>query len=72
MTTITIPVDPDVARIYENAAPGDIKKLQLLTTLWLRWLSSKPDLKKIMDDISDNATARGLTEDKLEDLLKSL
>lgn len=72
MTTITIPVDPDVARIYENAEQSDIRKLQLLTTLWLRWLSSKPDLKKIMDDISDNAEARGLTEDKLEDLLKSL
>jgi hypothetical protein len=71
MTTITIPVDLDVARIDENADQSDIRKLQLLTTLWLR-LSSKPGLKKIMDDISDNATARGLAEDKLEDLLKSL
>ncbi|NOX62309.1 MAG: hypothetical protein GXP42_10265 [Chloroflexi bacterium] len=69
-TTITIPLDTEVASLYVNA-PGDVqKKVQLLLRLWLRDLVMPTrSLPEIMDEISEKAQNRGLTPDILESLL---
>lgn len=70
IATITIPLDPDTARIYTGASTEDQRKLRLLLSLWLREFSMSPTpLKVIMDEISDKAQARGLTPEILESLL---
>lgn len=70
--TITLPLDPEAAKAYKAAAPEDQKKMQVLVSLWLRELATTepPDLKKMMDEASQKARARGLTPKILESLLK--
>lgn len=69
---ITIPVDTEAARAYNSAPPEERQKIQALLALWLRDLvTAEPaTLKQIMDEVSRNARARGLTPDLLESLLK--
>ena len=70
--TITIPLDPEAAKIYKAAPAEDKKKMQALLSLWLRDLAMREPstLKEIMDDLSRKAQARGLTPEVLESLLK--
>ena len=70
--TITIHIDPEAARAYEDAPPADRKKMRALLSLWLRDVATAgpATLKEIMSDVSKKARARGLTPEILEDLLK--
>jgi predicted DNA-binding ribbon-helix-helix protein len=69
--TITIPVEPALARLYERASEQDRRKLQSLFVLFLKELAAGDSvaLGELMDSISDRAQARGLTPDILESLL---
>ncbi|MEK6324194.1 MAG: hypothetical protein AABN33_21355 [Acidobacteriota bacterium] len=70
-TEITsIQVEPDIADAYNSASQEDQKKIQLLMRLWLRELSTQPNmsLTEVMDMISDRAQARGLTPEILESI----
>ncbi len=70
MTTISVRLDADTARIYTSAPPEDQKKLRLLLSLWLREYAIAPTpLKQVMDQIGEKAQARGLTPEILESLL---
>lgn len=70
--TITIPLDPEVAKAYKAAAPEDQKKIQALLSLWMRDLAKadSSDLKRLMNEVSRKARAQGLTPEVLELLLK--
>ena len=71
-TEITsIQVEPEIADAYNSASQQDQKKIQLLMGLWLRELSTQPNmsLTEVMDMISDRAQARGLTPGILESTL---
>jgi hypothetical protein len=73
MTTkaITLQVDADLAQVYQSAPAADRTKLQLLMNLWLRELSTRStSLAVLMDELSDKARARGLTAEKLEEMLR--
>jgi hypothetical protein len=69
--TISIPVDPDAARVFTQASPEEQRKLALLLSLRLRELTLEPvrPLKEIMDEIGAQAEARGLTPEILQELL---
>lgn len=69
--TISIEVDAEAARAFSLASDEERRKLQLLLSLRLRELTSKPSrpLKEVMDAIGAQAEARGLTPDILESLL---
>lgn len=69
--TITLQVESDVARFYNNAPPTDKQKLQALFGNWLKQYSeaSVDSLKSTMDKISRNAQNNGLTPEILESLL---
>jgi len=70
--TITVPLDPEAAKAYNSAPLDDQRKMKALLSLWLRNLAkAEPsDLKKLMDDVSRKARARGLSPEILESLLK--
>jgi len=70
--TITLQVDTDLAQAYQSAPVKDQTKLHLLLNLWLRelFVRSTP-LSTLMDELSDKAEARGLTAEKLEDMLRA-
>jgi hypothetical protein len=69
-TTITVQVDTDVAQAYRSAPANDRSKLGLLLNLWLRELFTRStSLTDLMDELSDKAEVRGLTPEKLEEML---
>jgi len=70
-STITIPVDDDVARAFAAATPQRRRKMELLVNLHLRDLTRNGSrLRQIMDELGEQAQERGLTEAALDDLLK--
>ena len=70
--TITIPVDPQTAQVYNSAAPEERRKIQALLSLWLRELATgdSPSLQQVLDEVGRKAKARGLTSEMLDSLLK--
>ncbi len=69
--TITLQVESDAARFYNDAPPTDKQKLQALFGSWLKQYAEADldSLKRTMDEISRNAQNRGLTPEILESLL---
>ncbi len=72
--TITLQVESEVARFYNEAPQTDKQKLQALFGSWLKQYSEADvhSLKKTMDEISNNAQSRVLTPEILEPLLADL
>ena len=69
---ITLQVDADLAQAYQAASAKDRSKLQLLFNLWLRELIVRStSLKGLMDELSEKAQKRGLTDEKLEEMLRA-
>ncbi len=69
-TVISIPLDADTARLYNQASADMQRKFQILLGLWLRDLIVSPQpLQVVMDEISQKAQERGLTPEVLESLL---
>ena len=71
-TPITIEVDTEAAKIYAAATPEEQQKMQVLLSLRLRDLTIKPrrSLREVMDDMSREAQAKGLTPEILESILR--
>ena len=68
---ITIRVDADSARAFRSASEQDRQKLEVLLGLRLREsLSDQGSLLEIMDEISREAAANGLTPEILRSILK--
>lgn len=67
---ITIRVDPEAAQAYETASLEEKRKLDALLSLKLTEVTkAERPLEDIMQDISRNAQARGLTPEVLHTLL---
>ena len=67
---ITIHVDESAARIFESASPEERRKLEALLSLQLLEAGSPgASLRELMRMISQLAQERGLTEEKLQELL---
>ena len=71
MQTIAIQVTPEAAQAFNQASAAERKKLELLLSLRLLEVSrARQPLEKVMREISRSAQARGLTEKKLNNILK--
>lgn len=72
LPTITIPLDPQTAQMYNSASTEDKRKMQALLGLWLRELvvGEQRSVQQILDEAARKAQARGLTPEMLESLLK--
>jgi hypothetical protein len=73
MGAITIPVDPDTARAFEQASAEEQRKLRLLLSLRLRELTTTPlpPLQTILDEVGREAQEKGLTPEILDTLLNA-
>ena len=69
--SITLEVESDVARLYNDAPQTDKEKLQALFGSWLKQYAEADvdSLKRTMDEMSQTAQSRGLTPEILESLL---
>jgi len=69
--TLTLQVDADLVQAYRSASAREQSNLQLLLTLCLRGLlTQSTSLKSLMDEMGEKAQERGLTAEKLENLLR--
>ena len=68
--SITIRVSPEAARVYNTATTEQQRKLEVLLSLRLTEVArtARP-LEEILEEISREAQARGLTPEILESLL---
>lgn len=68
--SITIHVSPEAARVYNSATAEQQRKLEVLLSLKLTEVArtARP-LEAIIDEVSREAQARGLTPEALEALL---
>ena len=72
MQNITLTVDSQAAKSFLGASIEEKNKLQMLISLLLRQrLQEKniPSIDEIMDRMSDYAESKGLTEEKLQEIL---
>ena len=68
MQTITLEVTSEIAEAYQFASLEERQQIQEIVSLLLKKEKENDIdfLRKIMDEISDRATARGLTPEILE------
>ncbi|AFY83064.1 hypothetical protein [Oscillatoria acuminata] len=70
--TITIRVNAEAARIFENASEEQQRKLEVLLSLKLTEATrSTQSLEELMSDISSKAQERGLTPEILDSILNN-
>ncbi len=69
MAAITVQVNPEVAKAYQEINPSRRKKLEMLFSIMLQQELDKRSLMQIMDDIGSKAQERGLTPEILESIL---
>ena len=68
---ITIRVDADAAKAYTAASPVVREKVDLLLSLRLSQVTGpSAPLKHVMREISEAAQKRGLTEERLGEILR--
>ena len=74
MVPITVYVDEEAARIFNAASPDERRKLEALVSLQLLDVAARQEgsLREVMQRISERAQARGLTEEKLQELLDDI
>lgn len=69
----TIQVDSDTAAIFQNASLEDKKKAMAVIRIMLKNRNQKDgiyrDLMNVMDEIGRSMQERGLTEEKLNEIL---
>jgi hypothetical protein len=70
--TISLAVDADAARAFAEASLDDRRKLELLLSLRLQELTTRPTrtLREIMDDVGQRAAALGMTSERLDSILQ--
>jgi len=68
---ITIRVDADAAKAYTAASPEEREKIDLLLSLRLSQITGpSAPLEQVMREISEAAQKRGLTEERLSEILR--
>jgi hypothetical protein len=68
---ITIRVDAEAAQAYAAASPEEREKIDLLLSLRLSQVTNpSTPLEQVMREISESAQARGLPEDRLNEMLR--
>jgi len=68
---ITIRVDADAAKAYTAASPEVREKVDLLLSLRLSQVTGPlAPLEQVMREISEAAQKRGLTEERLSEILR--
>ena len=70
MEPITIQVDADVAKAYREADPTERQKIQTLVNNLLKQTMKKRSLDDIISEMQNQAAAKGLTQDFLDEILK--
>lgn len=69
MNKITIEVDSDVQKAFEQASEAEKQEIKSLIEVFLRKSLASKNLVEVMEEIGTRAEARGLTPEILADIL---
>lgn len=67
---ITIPVDLDIQRAFEQASEEERQELQVLVSLFFKESWAKKNVVEVMQEIGTRAQERGLTPEILDEILQ--
>lgn len=68
---VTLELDEAAARLFKNATPEQQRKLEALVSLHLLEVAtSRQSLRELMDTVGKRAQEQGLTEERLQELLR--
>jgi hypothetical protein len=69
---ITLEIDSEAAQVFKSASFEEQEKLQALLGIWLKEYvrANVPGLKETMDEMSRSAQGRGLTPERLKNILE--
>jgi hypothetical protein len=69
--SVTLDLDEAAARLFKEATPEQRRGLEALVSLHLlEAATSRQSLRELMDIVGQRAQARGLTEERLQELLR--
>jgi hypothetical protein len=71
METISITVDPEIAKAYRAFKPQRQEQFQVLMSVILKRSLEEESLEDIVSNLRNEAEANGLTPEILEQLLKN-
>lgn len=71
ISTISIPIEDNIAQLYKTAPEGKRKRLQMLIGFLVQEFaeSTPKSLLSVMDEMSREAASNGLTPEILESIL---
>ncbi|GBO53863.1 hypothetical protein APA_1811 [Pseudanabaena sp. lw0831] len=69
METITIEVEPEIARAYQNSSSTERKKIQLTFNVLFKQIMNTRSLEDTIQEMQTQAKAKGLTQEILDEIL---
>jgi hypothetical protein len=69
METISIEVEPEIARAYQTANLIERQKMQIILNGWLKQIINRRSLEEIVQQMQAQAQANGLTQEILNEIL---
>ncbi len=69
METISIEVEPEIARAYQEANLMERKKMQIILNSSLKQFMRRRSLEEIIQEMQAQAQANGLTQEVLDEIL---
>ena len=69
METISIEVEPEIARAYQNSSSTERKRIQLTFNVLFKQIMNTRSLEDIIQDMQTQAKANGLTQEILDEIL---
>lgn len=70
MESITIKVDDELAKAYREVTPIKRQEIENLLSNFLKKMIQERSLDEIITDLQQQATANGLTQEILDEILK--
>ena len=69
METISIEVEPEIARAYQNSSSTERKKIQMTFNILVKQIMNTRSLEDTIQEMQAQAKANGLTQEILDEIL---
>lgn len=69
METISIEVEPEIARAYQNSSSTERKKIQMTFNVLVKQIMNTRSLEDTIQEMQAQAKANGLTQEILDEIL---
>lgn len=69
METISIEVEPEIAKAYQEANLIERQKMQIILNGWLKQFMNRRSLEEIIQEMQAQAKKNGLTQEILNEIL---